>query len=44
MRDQIAAGELIVSPQLSIAYFLIDRWYREATGEALVAGPVWTTR
>ncbi|HET9485221.1 MAG TPA: NAD(+) diphosphatase [Xanthomonadales bacterium] len=44
MRDQIAAGELIVSPQLSIAYFLIDRWYREETGEALVAGPVWTTR
>ena len=44
MRDLIAQGELIVSPQLSIAYFLIDRWYREETGEPLTPGPVWTTR
>jgi NAD+ diphosphatase len=44
MRDLIAQGELIVSPQLSIAYFLIDRWYRAAAGEPLVPGPVWTTR
>lgn len=44
MRRLIADGELIVSPQLSIAYFLIDRWYRAQAGEALVPGPVWTTR
>ncbi|HVF35207.1 MAG TPA: NAD(+) diphosphatase [Candidatus Saccharimonadia bacterium] len=44
MRDSIESGELIVSPQLSIAYFLIDRWYRAQTGEALTPGPVWTTR
>ncbi len=44
MREQIASGDLVVSPQLSIAYFLIDRWYRTQTGEALTPGPVWTTR
>lgn len=44
MRRMIADAELIVSPQLSIAHYLIDRWYRGRTGEALTPGPVWTTR
>jgi NADH pyrophosphatase NudC (nudix superfamily) len=38
MADAIARGELGISPALSIAYFLIDRWYHERTGLHLQPG------
>jgi NAD+ diphosphatase len=39
MPAQVARGELVLSPALSIAFHLIDHWYHGLTGAHLTAGP-----
>jgi NAD+ diphosphatase len=38
MPQLIASGELALSPAMSIAFHLIDHWYRGLTGESLTPG------
>lgn len=42
--DGTRSGEIKLSPKLSIAFHLIDRWYFAATGERLPPGPDWRAR
>lgn len=44
MPGQIARGELVLSPALSIAFHLLDHWYHGLSGTHLTAGPPITPR
>ena len=41
LKRESEAGELKLSPKLSIAFHLIERWYRAQTGEEIPPGPDW---
>jgi NAD+ diphosphatase len=44
MEAAIAAGTLVLSPQLSIAFHLIDGWYHARTGRHLQPGPAFASK
>jgi NAD+ diphosphatase len=44
MPELIARGELALSPAISIAFHLINGWYRERTGGSLPPGKGWVRR